>query len=149
MGDRPVGEGRLGLGVDDEQRDVQLLPDPADEPGAVFRFAHRGGRDRRDAVHVAALADLAHAPQGLDGAVHRRFVEAAGARQPRGEPRLILELVDDGEAGGGIVLGHQQAHGVRAYVDRGDPLPLGGGCHPPVFAGVAHAVTLASPRSSA
>ena len=49
--------------------------------------------------------------------------------QARGEARLVLHLVDDGEAGGGVVLGDQQPDRVGADVDGGDaarrsaPLP--------------------------
>ena len=65
VGHRPVGEGGLGLGVDDPERDVQLLPHPPDEPGPF-------SASRTAAVATAAirrtpapLADLAHAGEGL------------------------------------------------------------------------------------
>ena len=124
---RPVAERRLGFGVDDPERDVQLLAHPADEPGPVLGLPHRGGGHRRDPADAAALADLAHPGRAPGAPGPSRLLEAAGAGEPRREAGVVLELVDDGEAGGGIVLGDQQTDGVRADVDGGDPLARGGG----------------------
>ena len=143
VGHRPIGERGLGLGVDDPERDVQLLPHPPHEPGAVLRLPNGRGGHGRHPPHAAPLADLTHAAQGLDGAVHRRVVEAPGAGQSRGQSRLVLQFVDDGEAGGGVVLGDEEADGVGADVDRGDALALD------AVAALGHAVAFASPRSSA
>ena len=127
MRHRAVGEGGFGLRVDDPERDVQLLADPADEPGPVLRFAHGGGRHRGDPVHAAALADVAHPAQALHGPVHGGVVEAAGGGQAAGEPGLVLELVHDSETARGIVLRHQQTDGVGSDVDGRDPLATGRG----------------------
>ena len=93
MGDRPIRERRLGLGVDDPQGNVQLLAHPPHERGAVLGLADGRGGDGGDAFHPAPLA--------------------------------VLELVDDLEAGGGIVLRHQQADRVGADVDGRDAIAGG------------------------
>ncbi len=157
VGDRAVGERRLGLGIDDPERNVELLAHPPDEPGAVLRFADGRGGDGGDALHPAPLADLAHAGQGLHGALDGGLVQAAGPGESRREAGLVLELVDDLEAGGGIVLRHEQADGVGADVDGRDAIAggrLGAGpgrrprAHEPEVAWYTPEAG-ASPRSSA
>ena len=59
------------------------------------------------------------------GALDRGVVEAAGLGQPGREAGLVLELVDDLEAGGGIVLRHEQADRVGADVDGREALAGG------------------------
>ena len=95
VGDRAVGQCRLGLRVDDAERDVELLAHAADEPGAVLRLPHGRGGDGGDALHPPPLADLAHAGQRLERALDGRVVEAACRGQSRREAGLVLELVDD------------------------------------------------------
>ena len=76
---RAVGEGGLGLRVDDPERDVELLADPADEPGPFSASRTAAVATAAIRLHAAALADLAHAAQRLDGARSMAaLVEAAG-----------------------------------------------------------------------
>ena len=84
---RAVGEGGLGLGIDDAEGNVQLLAHPADEPGAVFGLPHRGGGHRGDPPHAPSLADLAHPAEGLDGPVHGGVVQASRPGQTGREAR--------------------------------------------------------------
>ena len=119
---RAVGQRRFGVGVDDAERDVQLLPHAPDEPRAVLRLPHGRRGHGGDAAHAAALAHLAHPGESLDRALHRGVVETAGAGEPRRQPGLVLQLVDDGEAGGGVVFRDEQADRVRADVDGRDAL---------------------------
>ena len=149
---RAIGEGGLGLGVDDAERDVQLLPHPADEPGPF-------SASRTAAVATAAIRRTPRRWQtsrirreGLDGAVHGGVVEAAGGGEARRQAGLVLELVDDGEAGGGVVLRDEQPDRVGADVDGGDALARPGPARAEPRATVrvpSARLAGASPRSSA
>ena len=123
---RAVGERRLGLGVDDAERDVQLLRAPAGRtrrrspPRARRRWPPRRSActpRRWQTSRMRARVCMARSIAAL--------VEAAGRGEPGREAGLVLQLVDDGEAGGGIVLGDEQADGVGADVDGGDALAGG------------------------
>ena len=127
VGHRAPGEGGLGLGVDDAQRDAELVAHPLDELLAVGGLAHRGGGDGGDAADATALADHAHAGEPGHGALHGGGVEVPGGGDALGEARLVLHLVDDGEAGAGIVLGDEEADRVGADVEGGEALAPGDG----------------------
>ena len=71
--------------------------------------------------------------RALDG----RLVETAGRGEPRRQARLVLDLVNDAEAGGGIVLRHEQADRIGADVDGRDAIAGGWGGGGPGLGGRA------------
>jgi hypothetical protein len=163
VGHRAPREGGLGLGVDDAQRDAELVAHPLDEILAVGGLAHGGSGDGGDAADAAALADHAHAGEPGHRAFHGGRVEVPGGGDTLGEAGLVLHLVHDGEAGAGIVLGHEETDRVGTDVERGEALAgRSGRCERPVRLGeegegvlvhsgtVCRAITgRSSPRSSA
>ena len=100
MRHRAVGERRLGLGVDDPERDVELLADPPDERRAVVRLAHGGGGHGGDPLaRRGAGRPRACGPASASARSMAALVEAAGGGEPGRQAGLVLHLVDDGEAG--------------------------------------------------
>ena len=72
--------------------------------------------------HAAPTADLHHAAKPVERPLDGDIVEPPRDRHPFGEARLILDLVDDGEAGIGVVFGDGEPNRVRADVNGRNPL---------------------------
>jgi hypothetical protein len=105
--------------------DAELVADALHERLAVGRLAHRGGGHGGDTADPAALADHPHAPEPGHGALDGGRVELPGGGDALRQAGLVLHLVDHGEAGAGVVLGHQETDGVGPDVERGKALAPG------------------------
>ena len=112
------GEPRLGLAVDDFERDPDLLADAGQELGPVGGGAAGFGRDQPRAGDAAVRHLVAADGERLDRARDRRLADAAGCRYPLAQPDDAGERVDDAEAVAGRAR-HQEPAIVGAEIERG------------------------------
>ena len=138
----PVGKVGLSFRGDDSKRDIER-PYALDELGPVPGLAHRRGGDCAHAAHLQPAARVTHSHQTRHGALYGSLVEPATDAQSGTESRLVLCLLDRGQAGSRVVIGYRKQDGVGSNVDGGQP--FGGPSHLPEAAGLCRA----SPRSSA
>ena len=110
------GEPRLGLPVDDFERQAGLGLDPCKELGAVRSGTAGLGRNQPRALDRPVAQLVAADLQRLDGAVHRRFGQASVGSQPLAQPDDARERVDDAELAGPTGHRHQQAAIIGAEV---------------------------------
>ena len=114
------GEPRLGLPVDDLQRQARLRLDTVEKGRAVVGRAAGFRGDQPDPPQGADRQLVGAYPQRLDGAIHRRLSKPAIGRQPFAQPHDARECVDDAELARASGNGDEQPAVVGAEVERGE-----------------------------
>ena len=111
----------LLVGVDDLDRQIDLLAHAAAEFQAVGRLAHGARGDGPHRLDAHACGDRLESPQRFERGVHRLLVELAARGQRLGKPRRLALFVEHAVAAAGLGFGHDQADAVAADVDGRQP----------------------------
>ena len=90
--------------------DPGFAPDARHEFRAVFRLAHRAGRDRAHPIDVTKFDELLEVTQGPYRKVHRLLTEAAGFKGAASEANGFLDPVNHVDVAVAIHVGNHHVH---------------------------------------